>query len=52
LTATEYTKPGSMQVTLASDLFLYKTVTRRKRETDNQSSGSSGSRRNVGGGSF
>lgn len=49
--ATEYTKPGSMQVTAAHDLFLYRTVTFHKKQT-NSSSGSSGGSRNVGGGSF
>ena len=51
--ADVYMKPGSMQLTIRRDLFLYRHVTRRKKP----SSGSSGSRsgggsRNVGGGSF
>lgn len=48
--ATEYTKPGSMQVTYSKDFFLYRIVDRQKKE--NNSSGSSGSSRNVGGGKF
>jgi len=49
--ATEYTMPGSMNVTAAHDLFLYRTLTFHKKES-NSSSGSSGGSRNVGGGSF
>lgn len=48
--ATEYTKPGSMQVTYSNDFFLYRVVDRKKKES--KSSSSSGSSRNVGGGSF
>ena len=49
--AGEYTKPGSMQVTHASDLFLYRNVTRVKIQTNN-TSGSSGGSRHIGGGKF
>ena len=49
--ATEYTKAGSMRVTVAHDLFLYRTVTFHKKQSKS-SSGSSGSSRNIGGGSF
>ena len=51
--ADMYVKSGSMQVTARSDLFLYRHVTRQKKET-NKSSGSSrsGSSRSVGGRSF
>ncbi len=49
--ATAYIRPGSMNLTTCNDFFLYRTVDRRKRETDS-SSGSSGSSRSVGGGSF
>lgn len=49
--ATAYTKPGSMQVFMSNDLFLYSTVSRRAKESKSSSS-SSGSSRNVGGGSF
>ena len=48
--ATEYTKPGSMQVTYTNDFFLYRVIDRQKKES--KSSSSSGSSRNIGGGSF
>ena len=51
--AREYTKPGSMQLTHANDLFLYRTMNRRAKPQ--QSSGSrsgGGGGRNVGGGKF
>lgn len=51
LTATEYTKPGSLNVVNAREFFLYRTIDRVKRETKS-SGGSSGSSRNVGGGKF
>jgi len=47
--ATKYTKPDSMQVTVANDLFLYRTVSRIRRQKN--SSGGGGSR-NMGGGKF
>lgn len=47
--AENYVKPGSMQLTAHSDLFLYRNVSRTKKASDG---GSSGSSRNVGGGSF
>lgn len=53
--ARAYVKPGSMQVTVHNDLFLYRNVTRVKRETSSSSGGgsrSSGSARSRGGGSF
>lgn len=46
--ANIYVKPGSMQVTVHNDFFLYRDVTRTKKE----SSSSSGSSRSTGGGSF
>ena len=49
--AANYVKPGSMTVTLQEDIYLYRTVTRTKRETES-SSGSGGSARSKGGGSF
>lgn len=49
--ATVYVKPGSMQVTVLSDLYLYRNVTRVKKESNNSSSGG-GSSRSIGGGSF
>ena len=51
LAATEYTRPGSMKVTTANDLFLYRTMNRYKKESSSSGSRSS-SRRNVGGGKF
>lgn len=49
--AGEYTKPGSMQLTHSSDLYLYRHVSRVKIQRNNSSGGSSGSR-HVGGGRF
>ncbi len=49
--ANTYIKTGSMRVTTETDLFLYREVSRTKKESSG-SSGSSGSSRNVGGGSF
>ena len=48
--ANAYVKPGSMQLTTRNDIFLYRNVTRRKRENENSSR--SGSSRAMGGGSF
>lgn len=48
--ASSYVKPGSMQVTVHNDFFLYRDVTRTKKESSNSSSG--GSSRSSGGGSF
>ena len=51
--AQVYIKPGSMQVTLQRDLFLYRNVTRTKKANTNSSgSRSGGSSRSVGGGRF
>jgi len=49
--ANVYVKPGSLQISVRRDLFLYRNVERRKKESS-QSSGSSGSSRSTGGGSF
>lgn len=49
--ANVYVKPGSMQVTTRNDIFLYRNVTRTKRETSSNSS-RAGSSRHVGGGKF
>ena len=51
--AREYTVPGSMHLTHSADLFLYRTLDRR-RKPQNNSSGSrgGGGGRNVGGGKF
>ena len=48
--ANVYVKPGSMQVTVHNDFFLYRDVTRTKKESSSSSSG--GSSRSTGGGSF
>jgi len=51
--ANNYVKPGSMQLTVRNDLFLYRTIDRRKKESKSSgSSNSSGSSRNSGGVSF
>ena len=50
--AGDYVKTGSMQVTQATDLFLYRNVSKRAKPKNNSSGGSSGGGRNVGGGSF
>ena len=51
--AREYTVPGSKHLTRSTDLFLYRTLDRR-RKPQNTSSGSrgGGGGRNVGGGKF
>ena len=48
--ANVYVKPGSMQVTVRNDFFLYRDVTRTKKQSS--SSSGSGSSRSTGGGSF
>lgn len=50
--ANVYVKPGSMQITVLNDLYLYRNVTRVKKESNNSSSSGGGSSRSVGGGSF
>ena len=49
--AHAYVVPGSMELAISRDLFLYRNVTKRKKESSS-SSGSRGGSRNVGGGSF
>lgn len=52
-TANQYTRPGSMQITKSTDLYLYSNVTRvRKAQTSTSSGSRSGGGRSVGGGSF
>lgn len=53
-TATDYVRRGSMNVTVARDFFLYRTVSRRARPKPSNSSGGGGSgfRESGGGGSF
>ena len=48
--AQEYLKNGSMHVNLSNDMFLYRNVTRTKKQSS--SSGSGGTARSKGGGSF
>ena len=51
--ANVYVRDGSMQVTTHNDFFLYRDVTRTKKESSSSSSGSrSGSSRSTGGGKF
>ena len=49
-----YVKQGSMQVNIQQDIFLYRNVTRTKRQKreESQSSGSGDTARSTGGGSF
>ena len=49
--AQEYVKNGSMHVNLSNDMFLYRNVTRTKKQSSS-SSGSGGTARSTGGGSF
>lgn len=52
--ANNYTKPGSMNVTVRNDLFLYREVHKTRKETSSSSGsrGGGGSARSRGGGSF
>ena len=50
--ANVYVRSGSMQVTLSRDIYLYRHVSRTKRESSNSSGSRSGGSRSVGGGSF
>ena len=50
--AHDYVKEGSMNLTIQRDMFLYRNVTRTKRESSGSSGSGGGSSRNVGGGSF
>ena len=50
--ANSYVRSGSMQVTLSRDIYLYRHVSRTKRESSNSSGSRSGGSRSVGGGSF
>ena len=49
--AQEYVKNGSMHVNLSNDIFLYRNVTRTQKQSSG-SSGSGGTARSKGGGSF
>ncbi len=50
--AREYTRPGSMQLTRSSDLFLYRTLDRRRKPQQTSSGSRGGGGRHVGGGKF
>ena len=50
--ANVYVKPGSMKLTVQNDLYLYRQITRTKKESNSSSGGSSGGSRSTGGGSF
>ena len=50
--AQEYVRKGSMHLTISNDIFLYRTVSRTKKEKSNSSSSSDGTARSKGGGSF
>jgi uncharacterized protein len=53
--ANNYMKTGSLQVTVHRDLFLYRDITRTRKQTNSSSGGSrssGGGSRSVGGGSF
>lgn len=55
--AAGYEKPGSLQITVRNDVFLYRNVIRTEKSSDSSGSGSgsrssSGGSRSVGGGSF
>jgi uncharacterized protein len=50
--ANVYVRDGSMQVNTRNDLFLYRDVTRTKKESSSSSSSGSGSSRSTGGGKF
>ena len=52
--ARTYVKPGSMQLTYSRDIFLYRNVARTKKQerVESASSGSGGTARSKGGGSF
>lgn len=50
--ASEYLKPGSMNVTQSQDLYLYRTVDRRPKPKSSSSSGGRGSRQGGASGKF
>jgi uncharacterized protein len=52
--ANVYVKQGSMQLNYTRDIFLYRNVTRTKKQerVESSSSGSGGTARSKGGGSF
>lgn len=50
--ASAYVRDGSMHLTMSNDIFLYRNVTRTRKQTNNSSGSSGGTGRSVGGGSF
>lgn len=50
--ANVYMKSGSMRLTGSSDIFLYRNVSRTRRQTSSSSGSRSGGSRSIGGGSF
>ena len=50
--ANAYVRDGSMHLTMSNDIFLYRNVTRTRKQTNNSSGSSGGTGRSVGGGSF
>lgn len=50
--AHEYVREGSMEITLARDFFLYRTLSKTERPKSNSTGSSGGGSRNIGGGSF
>ena len=50
--ARAYVKPGSMKITVSNDIFLYRNVTRTRKESSKSSGSGGGSARSRGGGSF
>ena len=50
--ASAYVRDGSMHLTMSNDIFLYRNVTRTRKQTNTSSGSSGGTSRSVGGGSF
>lgn len=50
--ANVYMKSGSLRLTRSSDIYLYRNVSRTKRDTGGSSGSRSGGSRHIGGGSF
>ena len=50
--ANAYVKSGSMKVTVSNDIFLYRNVSRTKKQSSSSSGSGGGGSRSVGGGSF
>lgn len=50
--ANVYMRSGSLHLTRSSDIYLYRNVSRTRRQSDSSSGSSSGGSRHIGGGSF